>query len=192
MVQHPEEPGLPPEAQFRPRRSVATCREALFVVNLLAFFRAPDLRTGRWHDSACAPSSVRRRAFCDEARSAFAVFLFSLVGPGLERMNSPPEQLPPSRTSVVHATIECIYASGDAHVPDNCANINLHMSPQSALPSSALARSNSPDRFWRPATASSCHMALPPPPGPPLCRHCLFPRRVRPLTVELPCLTTPA
>ena len=36
-----------------------------------------------------------RRAFWDEVRSAFRLFLFTSWDQVLERMNSPPEQLPP-------------------------------------------------------------------------------------------------
>ena len=72
--------------------------EALFVVNLLAFFMHQifELVDGMYQRVRTFFSS--RRAFWDEARSAFRLFLFTSWDQVLERMNSPPEQLPPSRS----------------------------------------------------------------------------------------------
>ena len=69
--------------------------EALFVVNLLAFFMHQifELVDGMYQRVRTFFSS--RRAFWDEARSAFRLFLFTSWDQVLERMNSPPEQLPP-------------------------------------------------------------------------------------------------
>ena len=72
--------------------------EALFVVNLLAFFMHQifELVDGMYQRVRTFFSS--RRAFWDEVRSAFRLFLFTSWDQVLERMNSPPEQLPPSRS----------------------------------------------------------------------------------------------
>ena len=69
--------------------------EALFVLNLLAFFMHQifELVDGMYQRVRTFFSS--RRAFWDEARSAFRLFLFTSWDQVLERMNSPPEQLPP-------------------------------------------------------------------------------------------------
>ena len=72
--------------------------EALFVVNLLAFFMHQifELVDGLYQRVRTFFSS--RRAFWDEVRSAFRLFLFTSWDQVLERMNSPPEQLPPYRS----------------------------------------------------------------------------------------------
>ena len=69
--------------------------EALFVLNLLAFFMHQifELVDGMYQRVRTFFSS--RRAFWDEVRSAFRLFLFTSWDQVLERMNSPPEQLPP-------------------------------------------------------------------------------------------------
>ena len=69
--------------------------EALFVVNLLAFFMHQifELVDGLYQRVRTFFSS--RRAFWDEVRSAFRLFLFTSWDQVLVRMNSPPEQLPP-------------------------------------------------------------------------------------------------
>ena len=69
--------------------------EALFVLNLLAFFMHQifELVDGMCQRVRTFFSS--RRAFWDEVRSAFRLFLFTSWDQVLERMNSPPEQLPP-------------------------------------------------------------------------------------------------
>ena len=69
--------------------------EAFFVLNLLAFFMHQifELVDGMYQRVRTFFSS--RRAFWDEARSAFRLFLFTSWDQVLERMNSPPEQLPP-------------------------------------------------------------------------------------------------
>ena len=68
------------------------------MVNLLAFFMHQifELVDGLYQRARTFFSS--RRAFWDEARSAFRLFLFTSWDQVLERMNSPPEQLPPSRS----------------------------------------------------------------------------------------------
>ena len=90
------------------------------MVNLLAFFMHQifELVDGMYQRVRTFFSS--RRAFWDEARSAFRLFLFTSWDQVLERMNSPPEQLPPSRVSVVHGPHRWIYASGRPRA-DNCA-----------------------------------------------------------------------
>ena len=72
--------------------------EALFVLNLLAFFMHQifELVDGLYQRVRTFFSS--RRAFWDEARSAFRLFLFTSWDQVLVRMNSPPEQLPPYRS----------------------------------------------------------------------------------------------
>ena len=69
--------------------------EALFVLNLLAFFMHQifELVDGLYQRVRTFFSS--RRAFWDEVRSAFRLFLFTSWDQVLVRMNSPPEQLPP-------------------------------------------------------------------------------------------------
>ena len=69
--------------------------EAFFTLNLLAFFMHQifELVDGLYQRVRTFFSS--RRAFWDEARSAFRLFLFTSWDQVLERMNSPPEQLPP-------------------------------------------------------------------------------------------------
>ena len=68
--------------------------EAFFVLNLLAFFlhQIFDLVDGLYQQVRTFFSS--RRAFWDEVRSAFRLFLFTSWDQVLVRMNSPPEQLP--------------------------------------------------------------------------------------------------
>ena len=72
--------------------------EALFVLNLLAFFMHQifELVDGLYQRVRTFFSS--RRAFWDEVRSAFRLFLFTSWDQVLVRMNSPPEQLPPYRS----------------------------------------------------------------------------------------------
>ena len=72
--------------------------EAFFVLNLLAFFMHQifELVDGMYQRVRTFFSS--RRAFWDEARSAFRLFLFTSWDQVLVRMNSPPEQLPPYRS----------------------------------------------------------------------------------------------
>ena len=69
--------------------------EAFFTLNLLAFFMHQifELVDGMYQRVRTFFSS--RRAFWDEVRSAFRLFLFTSWDQVLERMNSPPEQLPP-------------------------------------------------------------------------------------------------
>ena len=69
--------------------------EAFFTLNLLAFFMHQifELVDGLYQRVRTFFSS--RRAFWDEVRSAFRLFLFTSWDQVLERMNSPPEQLPP-------------------------------------------------------------------------------------------------
>ena len=69
--------------------------EAFFVLNLLAFFlhQIFELVDGLYQQVRTFLSS--RRAFWDEVRSAFRLFLFTSWDQVLVRMNSPPEQLPP-------------------------------------------------------------------------------------------------
>ena len=66
--------------------------EAFFTLNLLAFFMPrSELVDGLYQRVRTFFSS--RRAFWDEVRSAFRLFLFTSWDQVLERMNSPPEQL---------------------------------------------------------------------------------------------------
>ena len=93
------------------------------MVNLLAFFMHQifELVDGLYQRVRTFFSS--RRAFWDEVRSSFRLFLFTSWDQVLVRMNSPPEQLPPSSAlsvSVVHGLHRCIYASGGPRA-DNCA-----------------------------------------------------------------------
>ena len=69
--------------------------EAFFVLNLLTFFMHQifELVDGLYQRVRTFFSS--RRAFWDEVRSAFRLFLFTSWDQVLVRMNSPPEQLPP-------------------------------------------------------------------------------------------------
>ena len=69
--------------------------EAFFVLNLLAFFMHQifDLVDGLYQRVRTFFSS--RRAFWDEVRSAFRLFLFTSWDQVLVRMNSPPQPLPP-------------------------------------------------------------------------------------------------
>ena len=69
--------------------------ETLFVLNLLAFFMHQifELVDGLYQRVRTFFSS--RRAFWDEVRSAFRLFLFSSWDQVLVRMNSPPQPLPP-------------------------------------------------------------------------------------------------
>ena len=69
--------------------------EALFVLNLLAFFMHQifALVDGLYQRVRTFFSS--RRAFWVEVRSAFRLFLFTSWDQVLVRMNSPPQQLPP-------------------------------------------------------------------------------------------------
>ena len=68
--------------------------EAFFTLNLLAFFlhQIFDLVDGLYQQVRTFFSS--RRAFWDEVRSAFRLFLFTSWDQVLVRMNSPPEPLP--------------------------------------------------------------------------------------------------
>ena len=72
--------------------------EAFFTLNLLAFFMHQifELVDGLCQRVRTFLSS--RRAFRDEVRSAFRLFLFTSWDQVLVRMNSPPEQLPPYRS----------------------------------------------------------------------------------------------
>ena len=72
--------------------------EALFVVNLLAFFMHQIFELGDGLYQRVRTFFSSRRAFCDEVRSAFRLFLFTSWDQVLVRMNSPPEQLPPYRS----------------------------------------------------------------------------------------------
>ena len=69
--------------------------EAFFVLNLLTFFMHQifALVDGLYQRVRTFFSS--HRAFWDEVRSAFRLFLFTSWDQVLVRMNSPPEQLPP-------------------------------------------------------------------------------------------------
>ena len=69
--------------------------EAFFVLNLLAFFMHQifDLIDGLYQRVRTLFSS--RRAFWDEVRSVFRLFLFTSWDQVLARMNSPPQPLPP-------------------------------------------------------------------------------------------------
>ena len=69
--------------------------EAFFVLNLLAFFMHQifELVDGLYQRVRTLFSS--RRAFWDEVRSAFRLFLFASWDQVLVRMNSPPQPLPP-------------------------------------------------------------------------------------------------
>ena len=69
--------------------------EALFTLNLLAFFMHQifELVDGLYQRVRTFFSS--RRAFWDEVRSAFRLFLFTSWDQVLVRMNSPPQPLPP-------------------------------------------------------------------------------------------------
>lgn len=69
--------------------------EALFTLNLLAFFMHQifELVDGLYQRVRTFFSS--RRAFWDEVRSAFRLFLFTSWDQVLARMNSPPQPLPP-------------------------------------------------------------------------------------------------
>ena len=69
--------------------------EAFFVLNLLAFLMHQifDLVDGLYQRVRTFFSS--RRAFWDEVRSAFRLFLFTSWDQVLVRMNSPPQPLPP-------------------------------------------------------------------------------------------------
>ena len=69
--------------------------EAFFTLNLLAFFMHQifDLVDGLYQRVRTFFSS--RRAFWDEVRSTFRLFLFTSWDQVLVRMNSPPQPLPP-------------------------------------------------------------------------------------------------
>jgi hypothetical protein len=69
--------------------------EAFFTLNLLAFFMHQifDLVDGLYQQVRTYFSS--RRAFWDEVRVAFQIFLFTSWDQVLTRMNSPPQPLPP-------------------------------------------------------------------------------------------------
>ena len=69
--------------------------EAFFTLNLLAFFMHQifELVDGLYQRVRTFFSS--RRAFWDEVRSAFRLFLFTSWDQVLARMNSPPQPLPP-------------------------------------------------------------------------------------------------
>ena len=69
--------------------------EALFTLNLIAFFMHQifELVDGLYQRVRTFFSS--RRAFWDEVRSAFRLFLFTSWDQVLVRMNSPPQPLPP-------------------------------------------------------------------------------------------------
>ena len=69
--------------------------EAFFVLNLIAFFihQIFELVDGLYQRVRTFFSS--RRAFWDEVRSAFRLFLFTSWDQVLVRMNSPPQPLPP-------------------------------------------------------------------------------------------------
>ena len=71
--------------------------EAFFTLNLLAFFMHQifQLVDGLYQRVRTLFSS--RRAFWDEVRSAFRLFLFTSWDQVLVRMNSPPQPLPPYR-----------------------------------------------------------------------------------------------
>ena len=94
--------------------------EALFVVNLLAFFHAPDLRAGRWPVSARAhllqfPPRVLGRG----ALRLPAVPVY-LVGPGAGAHELAAGATAALSVSVVHGLHRWIYASGRPRA-DNCA-----------------------------------------------------------------------
>ena len=122
--------------------------EALFVVNLLAFFMHQifELVDGMYQRVRTFFSS--RRAFWDEARSAFRLFLFTSWDQVLERMNSPPEQLPPFSVSVVHGLHRCIYASGGPRARQ-LRTIACAVSPLCALPRRHWLTPTPRPRFWR-------------------------------------------
>ena len=69
--------------------------EAFFTLNLIAFFihQIFELVDGLYQRVRTFFSS--RRAFWDEVRSAFRLFLFTSWDQVLVRMNSPPQPLPP-------------------------------------------------------------------------------------------------
>ena len=69
--------------------------EAFFTLNLIAFFMHQifELVDGLYQRVRTFFSS--RRAFWDEVRSAFRLFLFTSWDQVLARMNSPPQPLPP-------------------------------------------------------------------------------------------------
>ena len=71
--------------------------EAFFTLNLIAFFihQIFELVDGLYQRVRTFFSS--RRAFWDEVRSAFRLFLFTSWDQVLARMNSPPQPLPPCR-----------------------------------------------------------------------------------------------
>ena len=68
--------------------------EAFFTLNLLGSSCTRSLLVDGMYQRVRTFFSSRR-AFWDEARSAFRLFLFTSWDQVLERMNSPPEQLPP-------------------------------------------------------------------------------------------------
>ena len=117
-VQHPQEPGLPPEAQFRPRRPAPV--GGVVRGQPAGVLHAPDLRAGRWHVSARAhllqfPPRVLGRG----ALRLPAVPVY-LVGPGAGAHELAAGATAAFSVSVVHGLHRCIYASGGPRA-DNCA-----------------------------------------------------------------------
>ena len=133
--------------------------EALFVVNLLAFFMHQifELVDGLYQRVRTFFSS--RRAFWDEARSAFRLFLFTSWDQVLERMNSPPDNCRLLGLAV-HGPHRCIRRQTACRRAAQCHR---------ALCRVGTGHSNAPTSVRAPPTASSCHMALPPP-WTPSCR----------------------
>ena len=132
--------------------------EAFFVLNLLAFFMHQifDLVDGLYQRVRTFFSS--RRAFWDEVRSAFRLFLFTSWDQVLVRMNSPPQPVAPRAGSIVPHPVP-IRARSDFPRPDNHATL-LRQGSVCAMPrQQRLAQpSPTPNRSFAPP-GSFCRSA---------------------------------
>ena len=116
-VQHPQEPRLPPGAQLRPRPPAPV--GGVLRAQPAGVLHAPaDLVDGLYQR---VRTFFTRRAFWDEVRSAFRLFLFTSWDQVLARMNSPPEPLP---APVVPEPVACMPPAAAARGPprrETCA-----------------------------------------------------------------------
>ena len=121
--------------------------EAFFTLNLIAFFMHQifELVDGLYQRVRTFFSS--RRAFWDEVRSAFRLFLFTSWDQVLVRMNSPPQPLPPLAGSLVlHPVPTRAAAASEFPRPDNNHATQLRQGSLCALPHRQRLAQPSPTR----------------------------------------------
>ena len=117
-VQHPQEPRLPPGA-LTSATATSTCRRRS---SCSTCWRSSCTRSLTW--SIRLYQRVRtffssRRAFWDEVRVAFRLFLFISWDQVLARMNSPPQPLP--RISLGSPCTRCLHAACCYRTPEHRA-----------------------------------------------------------------------